>query len=459
MNNTLLSDLAHIAPTLRFDADSLLEYGRDWSRLHTPKLSAVVFPQTIDHAQKLVGFARAHNIGLVPSGGRTGMSAGAVATQGEIVVSFERMNQILDFDPIAASVHCQAGVITQHIQDFAHEQGLFYPVDFGSRGSSHIGGNIATNAGGIKVIRYGLTRNWVTGLKIVSGRGDVLNLNNGLIKNATGYDLRHLFIGSEGTLGLIVEATLKLTRQAQHPQVMLLGLTDLDRIMDVFGLFQRELELNAFECFSDRCLRYVLAKGGQAPFDRPAEHYVLIEFDNTSEQMLEHALNLFEAASADHGVIDGVISSSDTQARTLWALRENITESIAEFLPYKNDISVPVGTVARFLRTIDDLFARQYPDFEVLCFGHVGDGNIHVNVLKPPHLEQAQFIEQCEQVNQLLFAVVQDFGGSISAEHGVGLTKKAYLNFTRDAVEVDYLRALKQVFDPDNIMNPGKIFD
>ena len=232
---------------VRADPDSCLNYGRDWTRLHAPNPLAVVLPGTVEQVQRLVRYANEYRLALVPSGGRTGLSGAAVACRGELVVSLERLNRILDFDPVDRSVTCQAGTVTETVQNFAREQGLHYPVDFASRGSSQIGGNIATNAGGIKVVRYGLTRDWVTGLKVVTGRGDLLDLNRGLIKNASGYDLRHLFVGSEGTLGIVVEATLKLTRPLREPSVMVLGVPDLNGIMAIYGLLRGKLDAKTAE--------------------------------------------------------------------------------------------------------------------------------------------------------------------------------------------------------------------
>ncbi len=456
---TTLDDIGNLVGKLTTEPEQLLHYGRDWSRLHQPRPSAIAFPETTEQVLGLVSYANAQGIALVPSGGRTGMSGGATATNGELVVSFERMNRILDFDPVAGSVVCQPGVITQTLQDYAREHGWFYPVDFGSRGSSQIGGNIATNAGGIKVIRYGSTRNWVTGLKVVTGKGDLLDLNKGLIKNATGYDLRHLFIGSEGTLGLIVEATLQLTRLPSDPRVLVLGVPDLDGVMRVFETFRKNLELNAFEFFTDRCLARVLAKGLQRPFATDTRYYVLLEFDSPTDQAMEVALDLFERLAEQGVVADGVASESEAQANTLWRLRDDITEAIAGYLPYKNDIAVPVGRVADFLRAAAELLDRAYPDFEVLWFGHVGDGNLHVNVLKPAALEHPEFVARCGEVTERLGELLARFDGSISAEHGVGLTKKPYLHHTRSALEIDYLRAIRRTFDPNGILNPGKVFD
>lgn len=451
---------AFIEPAhVRADPDSGLHYGRDWTRLHTPNPLAVVLPGTVEQVQQLVRYANEHRLALVPSGGRTGLSGGAVACQGEIVVSLERMNHIIHFDPTDRSVTCQAGVVTEAVQNFARDHGLYYPVDFASRGSSQIGGNIATNAGGIKVIRYGLTRDWVTGLKVITGRGDLLDLNRGLIKNASGYDLRHLFIGSEGTLGIIVEATLKLTRPLREPQVMVLGAPDMDSVMSLYHVFRNKMELNAFEFFSELALRHVLNKGLTRPFDVATPYYVLIEFDNPDQLHTDTALALFEHSAEQGWLADGVLSQSESQAQDLWRLREDISESIAGHSPYKNDISMRISQVPAFLAEADALLAREYPDFEVLWYGHIGDGNLHINILKPADLEIAAFAQQCGKVSQHLFTLLQRHGGSISAEHGVGLTKKAYLHYTRDDIEMSYLRAIKQAFDPNGIMNPGKIFD
>ena len=220
------------------DADSLTTYGKDWTKHFAPAPLAIALPKTIEQVQAIVRWANARKVALVPSGGRTGLSAGAVAANGEVVVSFDYMNQILAFNEFDRTAVCQAGVITKQLQNFAEEQGLYYPVDFASSGSSQIGGNIGTNAGGIKVIRYGMTRNWVAGMKVVTGQGDILELNKDLIKNATGYDMRQLFIGAEGTLGFVVEATMRLERTPKNLTAMVLGTADFDSIMPVLHAFQ-----------------------------------------------------------------------------------------------------------------------------------------------------------------------------------------------------------------------------
>ena len=442
------------------DPADLESYGKDWTRIYAPAPLAIALPKTTEQVQALVKFANENQVSLVPSGGRTGLSAGAVAANGEVVVAFDNMNQILGFSASDRLVRCQAGVITEQLQNFAEENDLYYPVDFASAGSSQLGGNISTNAGGIKVIRYGMSRDWVAGLKVVTGKGDILDLNKDLEKNNTGYDLRHLFIGAEGTLGFITEATMKLTRQPSNLTVLVLGLNDLGNTMDVLKTFQSGLDLTAYEFFSHQAMGHVLAHGQvQAPFETEAPYYALLEFEATSDEVMENAMSLFEQCMENGWVLDGVISQSETQAQSLWQLRERISESIAPRTPYKNDISVVVSKVPEFLAEIDELVAKQYPDFEIIWFGHIGDGNLHLNILKPEDMAKEDFFEKCQQVNKWVFEVVQRYQGSVSAEHGVGMTKKPYLQYTRSEAEIAYLRGIKQVFDPNGIINPGKIFD
>ena len=442
------------------DPSDLATYGTDWTRIYTPNPVAIVLPKTTEQVQALVQFANQNKVALVPSGGRTGLSAGAVAANGEVVVAFDNMNQILDFNASDRTVRCQAGVVTEQLQNFAEENGLYYPVDFASAGSSQLGGNLSTNAGGIKVIRYGMSRDWVAGLKVVTGKGDVLDLNKDLEKNNTGYDLRHLFIGAEGTLGFITEATMKLSRQPDNLTVLVLGLNDLGSTMDVLNTFRSKLDLTAYEFFSHQAMNHVLAHGQvKAPFDTEAPYYALLEFEAVSDQVMEQAMELFEQCMENGWVLDGVISQSETQAQNLWLLRERISESIAPRIPYKNDISVVVSRVPGFLDEINQVVSNHYPDFEIIWFGHIGDGNLHLNILKPEDMAKEDFFEKCQQVNKWVFEIVERYQGSVSAEHGVGMTKKAYLQYTRSEAEIAYLRGIKQVFDPNSIINPGKIFD
>lgn len=448
------------ADFVRTDADSLAQYGRDRTKNWAAAPCAVVLPANTEQVQAIVRWAYEKSVAIVPSGGRTGLSGGAVAHRGELVLNLERLRQIGDFDPVERSVRVGAGVLTGQLQAWAAEQGLFYPVDFAAAGSSQIGGNIATNAGGIKVIRWGMTRDWVRGLKVVTGTGELLNLNQGLLKNNAGYDLRHLMIGSEGTLGVIVEATMGLITPPRQLTVLLLAAPSMDAVMQLLHAFQNRLELTAFEFFSESALAKVLARSGLArPMETEGEFYALLEFDNTSAAIEAQALAVFEESLEAGWALDGTMSQNEEQRIKLWRLREEISETIAPSSPYKNDIAVRVAQIPAFLHEISALVAKNYPDFEIIWFGHIGDGNLHLNILKPENLSQADFYARCHGVSRQVFEVVQRYGGTISAEHGVGLLKKDYLPYSRSAAEIALMRAIKHSFDPKGILNPGKIFD
>jgi len=287
-----------------------------------------------------------------------------------------------------------------------------------------------------------------------------LHLNKGMVKNARGYALHHLFIGGEGTLGIVTEAEIKLERQPQDLQVMVLGVPNFAAVMPVLHAFQNKIDLTAFEFFDPLAMQKVLDHGHvQRPFETECPFYVLLEFEAPYEPIMDKAMELFEHCMEQGWVLDGVMSQSLEQAQSLWRLREDISESIAPFIPYKNDISVLITHVPAFIEEIDAIVAKSYPDFEICWFGHIGDGNLHLNILKPENLSKDEFFAKCQDVNKYVFDTVKKYNGSISAEHGTGMTKKPYLGYTRSAEEIEYMRALKKVFDPQGIMNPGKLFD
>ncbi|MFT6052224.1 MAG: FAD/FMN-containing dehydrogenase, partial [Halioglobus sp.] len=309
----ILTELKSIVGESRVltDSDSLIQYGRDWTTAVDPRPSVVVLPGEIAQVQGVVKLAARENLAIVPSGGRTGLSGGAVAANGELVLSLGLLNSMSDFSAVNRTVRCGAGVVTEQLQQFAQQHDLFYPVDFASSGSSQIGGNISTNAGGIKVIRHGMTRDWVAGLKVVTANGELLDLNRGLLKNNAGYDLRQLFIGAEGTLGVIVEATMRLSRPPMESAVLVLGAPDMASIMKVLSLYQTAIDLNAFEFFSELALQKVVEHQGlKRPFDTPCEFYALIEIELGHEGVLERAMELFEQAIEAGWIVDGVISQS-----------------------------------------------------------------------------------------------------------------------------------------------------
>ncbi len=461
MTDPRLDSLLQDCPGLRLTTEpaELEHYGRDWTRRWTPAPLAVALPGTVAEVQAILRWASAQGVAVVPSGGRTGLSGGAVAAHGELVLSLERMNKPLAFDAVDRTLTVQAGMALEAVHNAAREHGLIYPVDFAARGSCSIGGNIATNAGGIRVIRYGNTREWIAGLKVVTASGELLELNKGLIKNSSGYDFRQLLIASEGTLGVIVEATLKLTDPPPASNVMLLALPSFEVLMQVFAAFRERLQLQAFEFFTDRALEHVLAHGAQAPFAEVHPFYVVTEFAADDEAQEAAAMAAFEACMEQGWVSDGVISTSDAQAAQLWRLREGITEAVARYKPYKNDVSVRISAMPAFMARTQALIGEAYPHFDVVWFGHIGDGNLHINVLKPDDTDDARFLQQCEDVTKLLAQVLKEFHGSISAEHGIGLVKKGYLDSTRGAAEIALMKAVKRAFDPQGLLNPGKVFD
>ena len=441
------------------DPASIETYGQDWTRFTPPAPTAIVFPRDTADVVAVVKCARRCQFALVPSGGRTGLSGGACAANGEVVVSMDKMNTISPINLMDRTVTAGAGAITQNIQQAARDADLFYPVDFASSGSSQIGGNIATNAGGINVIRYGMTREWVAGLTVVTGKGEVLELNKGLMKNNTGLDFRHLFIGSEGILGFITEATLKLTAPPKDPTVLVLGLSDMSAIMAVLDRIQSTTPLLAYEFFSELAVSKVVEHAGVArPFETRTPFYALIEFESENDMTDAHVFEAVEQCMKKGWVIDAVMSQSVAQAKALWRLREDISETISKWTPYKNDISSTVSKVPELLAAVDDVVHKNYPDWEVVWYGHIGDGNLHLNILKPENLQIEEFKERCNEVSTDIFDAIKTLGGSVSAEHGVGILKAPYLGYSKSDSEIDAMRAIKAIFDPDGILNPGKVF-
>lgn len=441
------------------EPSELQEYGRDWTKVYTPAPSLACFPRSTEEVARLLRLCHEHHVPVVPSGGRTGLAGGAVAARGEVVLSLQRMSHLGPVDVLGNTLRVQAGAITEAVHRHCAEHGLTWPVDFASKGSSQVGGNIATNAGGVKVIRYGLTRQWVLGLQVVTAQGQVLELNGALEKNNTGLDLRQLFIGSEGTLGVITEATLKLAPLPGRQEVYLFAVPDVAAVVRLFREARRApFTLSAYEFFTDKCLARVQRhRKLRPPFDTPSGCYVLLEAEPAEASAAEAWLaSLFERGL----VADGTQAQSPSQASELWALRESISESLsATGLPHKNDVSLPVAALEDFCSELEAVFSSRYPGWEIALFGHIGDGNLHINVMKPEPMDKAEFLAHTRQADHAMFELVRKHGGSISAEHGIGLLKKDYLHYTRSSAELELLKALKRTLDPHLILNPGKIFD
>ncbi|APR87876.1 D-2-hydroxyglutarate dehydrogenase [Minicystis rosea] len=447
------------ADFLSTEPGDLATFGRDWTKVIEPRPAAIASPRTTAEVSRLLRLAQEHRVAVVPSGGRTGLAAGAVAANGELVVSLSRMRRMDPIDLLGSTVRVQAGAITEAVHQHAAEQGLTWPVDFASKGSSQVGGNIATNAGGVKVIRYGLTRQWVLGLEVVLAGGEVLELNGALEKNNTGLDLRQLFIGSEGTLGIITEATLKLTRPPEKLDVFLFAVPDLAAVLALFREARRApFVIMAYEFFTEKCLARVRRhRNVVTPLAQASDYYVLLEVERGEPEVLEAWIaSLFERGLVE----DGTLAQHAKQAAELWTLREGISESLsATGLPHKNDISLPIRELEAFCADLERFFANEYPGWEIALFGHIGDGNLHVNVMKPDAMDRAEFLRHTKAADHHIFALVQKYRGSISAEHGIGLLKKDYLGYTRTPAEIALMKGIKKVLDPHGIMNPGKVLD
>jgi FAD/FMN-containing dehydrogenase len=459
----LATTFASLLPPERIltDERSRLFYGRDWLKDFEPAPALVLLPETTSEVQAIVALCNKHSIAVVPSGGRTGLSGGATATNGEVVINMERMRSIIDINRTARTAHCQAGVALEQLQIAAAAQNLFFPVDFSSRGSAQIGGALATNAGGIRVIKYGNMRESVLGLTVVTGRGEILELNGPLHKNNSGYDLRNLFIGSEGTLGIITEAIVKLSSPPHSVARVLCGVADYASILALLSFCRDALpNLSAFE-FMER-LPYsevIKHRGLRDPLSQSYPSYVLIESELQSPGEHDTVTAVFAEAYEKGLIEDVVVSESSTQAQELMNLRDYISETLSQhYSIHKNDISVPIHSIPSFLHDLHSSILEAYPQYRVAVFGHVGDGNLHVNVLKPSGMEDSEFWDNCHSADALIFGMVQRYRGSISAEHGVGLLKRDFLHFTRSAAEIDIMRGIKAVLDPNSIMNPGKIF-
>ena len=459
-SSTLTATLSVVCET-RTDSVVMENYGRDWLRDYKPEPLCICFPRSVEEVQAVVRICRDARHPIVPSGGRTGLAGGATATRGEVVLSLEKMNRISAVNRQERTVTVEAGATTELVQRAAEEAGLFLPIDFASKGSSQIGGNIATNAGGVRVIRWGMTRSHVAKLSAVLADGSVLRCGHGLVKDQAGYDLKQLFIGSEGTLGIITEATLRLVTPPQPAVRVWAG---LERLSDAASLlaFCREkgVILELFELVQRAALEPVLSfKQKRDPLSQSFPVYVLLEAELPARADGREVLESILAEAFEREIVqDMVVAESLTQAQELLSLRELISETLSShFTIHKNDVSVATTDIPSFL---DELIARAQslePSFTPAVFGHMGDGNLHINFLKPSDITDEEFFSRCHHLHSELFSCVERYSGSVAAEHGVGLLKRDFLSYTRSPEEIAVMRAIKQALDPLNIMNPGKV--
>ncbi|MGY9015647.1 MAG: FAD-binding oxidoreductase [Rhodospirillales bacterium] len=455
---------AVVGPKGIIDSDSDLEpYLVEQRGMYRGECDLVVRPKDTIETAKVVKVCHEHGISIVPHGGNTGLVAGGIPNGG-IIIDTTRMNAIRDIDPINQTITVEAGVILADIQQAAADVGCLFPLSLGAEGSCRIGGNLSTNAGGVGVLRYGNTRDLTLGLEVVLPDGRVWDGLRALRKDNTGYDLKQLFIGAEGTLGIITTAVLKLYPLPKQQETVVVTCSSPHAALDMFSRAQRAFvdNLTAFEMFPRNALDGVLihVPGAVDPFDESYPYYALIELSSPREDKgLRDAFeSLLEAAFEDGTITNAVVATSQSQAKELWRLRETIPEAERLDGPsFKHDVTVPVSAVADFLVRAKAKVEAEMEGVRVIAFGHMGDGNIHFNVCNPLDMDREEFLKGQDRFNRIVYDIVTDMQGSFSAEHGIGALRRKEMERYKSDVELDLMRRIKSTLDPDNILNPGKV--
>ena len=446
-----VTDAADIAPYVTEERD--LFHGRS---------PLVLRPGSTAEVAAICKLASEHKIALVPQGGNTGLVGGQTPHNGEVVVSMRRMNDIREVDSASNTMTCEAGVILQIAQQRASEVDRLFPLSLGAEGSCTIGGNLSTNAGGTTALAYGVAREMALGLEVVLADGRVLNLLSKLKKDNTGYDLRNLFIGAEGTLGIITAATLKLFPKPRAIETAYVGLKSPAQALRLLAISQAEAAgtLTSFELLSDIAVDFSVRHGIDVRDPLAGKHrwYVLMELSSPRDDA-SGTLEAILAKGLEDGIVDdAVIAASLSQRQAFWKLRDEMSAAQKpEGGSIKHDISVPVVAVPDFIEQADAAVVKLIPGARPVSFGHLGDGNIHYNVSQPVGANGADFLARWHEVNAVVFDIVLRMGGSISAEHGIGVLKRDELPDVKDKVAISLMRAIKAMLDPLGIMNPGKV--
>ena len=445
----------------------LTGYELDWRKRERGKALAVVRPASTAQVAAVVQACAAAGVSIVPQGGNTGMVVGSTpdATGTQVVLSLTRMNAVRALDGGNLTITVEAGCVLQSLQDVCEKAGFLFPLSLASEGSCTIGGNLGTNAGGTQVVRYGNTRELCLGLEVVTAQGEVWSGLTGLRKDNTGYDLRHLFIGSEGTLGVITAATMKLYPLPKSQLTALAAVPSLESAVQLLGLAHQHLSagLTGFEVMGQFALRLVVKHFPQqrVPFYESSPYCVVLE--NSDNESDEHARGQFErlleAAMQAGCVTDAVVAESMAQARALWHIRESIPLAQAqEGLNIKHDISIAVSRIPEFVAQADAALAQAFPGIRLVNYGHLGDGNLHYNVQAPDGQDAEKFLRELEgPVNGVVYALVDAYNGSISAEHGIGSLKREKLEKHKSPVALGLMRSIKTALDPHNMFNPGRM--
>ena len=419
---------------------------------------ALALVRTASTGQVSQVLAACHAAGqpVVPMGGLTGLVKGCAAGPGEIGLLFDRLNRIENVDPIGRTMTLQAGVAVQTVQDEAEKHGLMYPVDFGARGSAQIGGSVATNAGGNGVIRYGMTRDSVLGLEAVLADGTVISSMNRMIKNNAAYDLKHLFVGSEGTLGVITRLVLRLREQPRSTQTAFVACASFQDVIAVLKHMDASLggSLSAFEVMWNEFYRLVTTSPakGTPPLAQDFPYYILMEASGGDAVRDQEQFEAALGEAIESGIVaDAAMATSKAQREAMWGLRDDVEQMFRMGMPVAFDVSLPLADMEAYVAEAVQRLEREWPAYRRFVFGHLGDGNLHIIACGPPSAEARHGIERC------VYEPLGKRNGSVSAEHGIGLEKQPWLPLSRSPAELELMRRLKQTLDPKGILNPGRV--
>lgn len=461
----MLRDIVGVANVLTEPSEQA-PFLADWLGKYRGEAAAVVRPGTTKEVSDVMAACAVARVPVVPQGGNTSMSGGATpdASGRAVVLSLQRMNRIRALDPIGQTIAVDAGVVLAKVQDTAEEAGFFFPLSLGAEGSCTIGGNLAANAGGVAVLRYGVMRELTLGIEAVLPDGRIWNGMKALRKDNTGYALRDLFIGSEGTLGIITGAVLKLFPRPTSRATAFAAVADVSSALRLLGVIRAHCgdRLTAFEFMTGETLAMIQRQidSVRVPLEQMPPAAVLIELSDIDDETalstrLERALGV---AMDEALVADAVIAQDKAQAAAIWRLRESVSQALVrEGKAIKHDISVPVAAIADFVAAADQAVAAALPGIRPMVFGHLGDGNLHYNLMRPLAMTDAEFVAQSAVLTRIVHDETCRRDGSISAEHGIGQLRVDEMTLCKAPLELELMQALKQVLDPDGLMNPGKL--
>lgn len=445
---------------LLLDEKVKASYEKEWRNRYSNPSLGVIFPKNVSQIQQILGICQEYQIGVIPQGGNTSMCAGSIPTDSpkpQLIINLSKLNHILEFDIANNSVTVEAGCTLHQIQEHARENNLYFPLSIGSEGSCQIGGNIATNAGGIHVIKYGMMRDLVLGLEVVLANGQIVNQLKELKKNNVNFDLKQLFIGSEGTLGIISKATLKLFPQIKKYFTGLIGLQDIGQAISLLNHLKKDYSVCAFEIINllTQQIYNLHFKENSLPIQD--NWLILFELEIGDNFDIEKITDLFEKQKIDLNLV--ILASTDGERQKLWQFRENIplAEKLSGFA-VKHDIALPLSKIEDFIISNQKNIQKKYPDAQIITFGHLGDGNLHYNIqFNQRNYKELQEIEN--DINSIVYKDVDVYNGTFSAEHGIGYIKKSWMAKYYDPVSYAIAQSIKQLLDPNNILNPGKIFN